>query len=94
MRDRKVEGGGDGDGCGEGEAENDLVRILSAADALFRDGYSLVSDQSLERKMTRQRALVLSNFAAGVGKKGNDIAFRCFKNESTLITYFRKMLQF
>jgi hypothetical protein len=34
-RDRKVEGGGDGGGYGEGEAENDLVRILSAADALL-----------------------------------------------------------
>jgi superfamily II DNA or RNA helicase len=77
--------------AGVDDSETDLLRILSAAESLFRNGYELVSDQSLERKMTHQRARMLSNFAAGVGKKGKDIAFRCFKNESTLVTYFRKM---
>jgi hypothetical protein len=56
---------------GVDDSETDLLRVLSAAESLFRDGYELVSDQSLERKMTHQCARMLSNFATGVDKKGN-----------------------
>lgn len=52
--------------------------------------YRLVADQSDSRMMTQQRAQRLSDFASSVGKKGKDRTFRCFKNESTLVTYFRK----
>lgn len=41
--------------------------------------------------MTYQRAQKLSDFAAGEGKKGKEVAFRIFKNEATLGTYFRRM---
>lgn len=71
--------------------EEKLETILGAVDILLRKAYDLVADRSLERKMTRQRAQQLSNFASGSGKKGRDIAFRCFKNESTLTSYFRKI---
>lgn len=71
--------------------EWELKRILAAVDSLLRKAYNLVADRSLERKMTHQRAQQLSDFAAGSDKKGKDIAFRCFKHESTLVAYFRKM---
>jgi hypothetical protein len=73
------------------DEENDLRRILAGVEVLLRDGYRLVADRSLERRMTQQRAQTLSDFAHGVGKKGRDRAFRSLKNESTLTTYFRKM---
>ena len=41
--------------------------------------------------MTQQRAQILSGFAAGAGKKGKDTAFRWYKHESTLVSYFQKM---
>ncbi|KAG6069756.1 hypothetical protein E4U16_007440 [Claviceps sp. LM84 group G4] len=72
------------------EEAGDLLRILSAAESLFRDAYRLVSDQYPGRQMTPQRALVLSEFTAGAGEKAN-AAFRCFMDESTLVGYFRKM---
>lgn len=76
----------------DGECDDaDLNRILEAAESLFRKGYNLVADRSLERKMTQQRAQQLSDFAAGNAKKGKDIAFRSFKHESTLTAYFRRM---
>ena len=75
----------------EEDGEADLRRILAAVDALLRKAYNLVADRSLERKMTHQRAQRLSDFASGSGKKGRDISFRCFKRESTLTTYFRRM---
>lgn len=74
-----------------GQEEEDLQRILETADRLFRSAYKLVADRSLNRKMTHQRAQRLSDFAWGAGKKGKDTAFRPFKNESTLTTYFRRM---
>ncbi|KAG6205107.1 hypothetical protein E4U50_004837 [Claviceps purpurea] len=73
------------------EEAGDLLRILSAAESLFRDAYRLVSDEYPGRQMTPQRALVLSEFTAGAGEKGNDAAFHCFMDESTLVSYFRKM---
>ncbi|KAG6046290.1 hypothetical protein E4U39_001461 [Claviceps sp. Clav50 group G5] len=73
------------------EEAGDLLRILSAAESLFRDAYRLVSNKYPGRQMTPQRALVLSEFTAGAGEKGNDAAFRCFMDESTLVDYFRKM---
>lgn len=75
----------------EDDGEVDLRIMLVAAEALFRKGYSLVADRSLERKMTRQRAQQLSDFASGSSKKGKDIAFYYFKNKSTLTTYFRRI---
>ncbi len=76
---------------GQDDEDKELRTILGAVDILLRKGYDLVADRSLGRKMTRQRAQQLSDFASGSGKKGKDIAFRCFKNESTLTSYFRKM---
>ncbi|KAG6121307.1 hypothetical protein E4U13_005035 [Claviceps humidiphila] len=73
------------------EEAGDLLCILSAAESLFRDAYRLVSDEYPGRQMTPQRARVLSGFTAGAGEKGNDAAFRCFMDESTLVGYFRKM---
>lgn len=75
------------------EDDDDLRRILAAADALFRSAYALVSDRSLNCKVTQQRAQTLSDFAWGAGKKGRDTAFRRFKNPSSLAEYFRTMKQ-
>ncbi|EFZ03297.2 tlh3 [Metarhizium robertsii ARSEF 23] len=89
--DHGIDVAGD-DGEDEGE-EEDLRRILTAADALFESAYTLVSDRSPNRKMTQQRAQILSDFAWGAGKKGKDTAFRRFKNPSSLAEYFRTMKQ-
>ena len=88
--------GGRGGNDGEGDdGEEDLRRMLAATEAWLRKAYGLVAERSTERKMTHQRARLLSNFAAGsteaVARMGKDLAFRCFKNESTLVTYFRRM---
>ncbi|KID83861.1 telomere-associated recQ-like helicase [Metarhizium guizhouense ARSEF 977] len=84
----------DNDEAGEeDEEDDDLRRILAAADALFRSAYTLVSDRSPNRKVTQQRAQILSDFAWGAGKKGKDTAFRRFKNPSSLAEYFRTMKQ-
>lgn len=83
------------DGSGEGEPSMDLTRILIAAEATLRDAYRLCSDKSLDRKMTQQRAKRLSNFH-DTGNSGNNSrhrAFRSFKNESSLTSYFRRMKQ-
>lgn len=85
-------GAGEHQGGGQDE-EDDLQRILAAAEALFISAYALVSDRSPTRKMTQQRAQILSDFAWGAGKKGKDTAFRCFKNPSSLADYFRTTKQ-
>lgn len=77
-----------------GPGASDLAHILAAADSLLRDAYGLCSDRSLGRKMTQQRALRLSDFAPGAPAQSKKmVAFRSFKNESTLTTYFRRMKQ-
>ena len=77
-----------------GPGASDLTHILAAADSLLRDAYGLCSDRSLGRKMTQQRALRLSDFAPGAPAQSKKmVAFRSFKNESTLTTYFRRMKQ-
>ena len=63
--------------------------MLAAADAWLWKASRLVADSSTQRKMTHQRAQTLSNFAAGIGKKGKDIAFRCFKMAPTLVAPVR-----
>jgi hypothetical protein len=84
---------GSRDDGGEGGADTDLARILTAAEATLRDAYRLCSDTSPDRKMTQQRAKQLGEFREG----GSDIrngwsrAFRSFKNESSLTSYFRRM---
>lgn len=86
-----------GDGCSEGDAVTvtDLSRIISAAEATLRDAYGLCSDKSLDRKMTQQRAKRLSEFRDGGSSSGSGGAysFRSFKNESSLVSYFRRMKQ-
>jgi superfamily II DNA or RNA helicase len=84
-----------GDGCSEGDAVTDLARIISAAEATLRDAYGLCSDKSLDRKMTQQRAKRLSEFRDGGSSSGLGPAysFRSFKNESSLVSYFRRMKQ-
>jgi hypothetical protein len=93
----------DGNGVGEEDQEDDredeqdengdIRRILAAVEALFTSAYALVSNWSPTRKMTQQRAQILSDFAWGVGKKVKDRAFRCFKNPSSLADYLRTMKQ-
>ncbi|KAH6975566.1 telomere-associated recQ-like helicase [Ilyonectria destructans] len=67
----------------------------SAAEATLRDAYRLCSDKSLDRKMTQQRAKRLSEFRDGGSSSGSGGAysFRSFKNESSLVSYFRRMKQ-
>ncbi|KFY28326.1 hypothetical protein V491_00528 [Pseudogymnoascus sp. VKM F-3775] len=80
------------DGAGaEGAADPDLVCILAAAEAILRDAYKLCSDTSPDRKMTQQRANILSDFYTGASGKAD--GFRHFKNPSTLVTYFTTMKQ-
>ena len=64
----------------------DLVRIVAAAEAVLRDAYQLCSDTSPDRKMTQQRANILSEFYAGAS--GRAEGFRYYKNVSTLVKYF------
>ncbi|KAL6405820.1 hypothetical protein AUP68_10959 [Ilyonectria robusta] len=84
-----------GDGCSKGDAVTDLSRIISAAEATLRDAYGLCSDKSLDRKMTQQRAKRLSEFRDGgsISGSGGAYSFRSFKNESSLVSYFRRMKQ-
>ena len=71
----------------DADAEDaDLVRIVAAAEAVLRDAYQLCSDTSPDRKMTQQRANILSEFYAGASGKAD--GFRYFKNASTLVKYF------
>ncbi|WKT53704.1 hypothetical protein QSH57_004288, partial [Fusarium oxysporum f. sp. vasinfectum] len=71
--------------------DDDLRRILAAAEGMLRDAYRLCSDKSPERKMTQQRAKRLSNFRGENSKLSSIKAdkFRSFKNESSLTSYFR-----
>jgi hypothetical protein len=76
---------------GEGVADLDLVRILGTAEAVLRGAYRLYSNTSPDRKMTQHRANILNEFYTGaLGKAGG---FQCFKNISTLFTYFTTMKQ-
>lgn len=52
----------------------------------------LMADSSVQRKMTPQRAQTPSDFAAGAGKKGKDLAFRCFRGIPTLATYYYRVV--
>ncbi|KAH6986774.1 hypothetical protein EDB80DRAFT_818474 [Ilyonectria destructans] len=84
-----------GDGCSEGDAVTDLSCIISAAEATLRDAYGLCSDKSLDRKMMQQRAKRLSEFrdSGSSLELGGAYSFCSFKNESSLVLYFRRMKQ-
>jgi hypothetical protein len=70
----------------DADAEDvDLVRIIAAAEALFRDVYALCSDTSPDRKMTQQRANILNEFYAGASGKAD--GFRYYKIALTLVKY-------
>ncbi|KAG5912716.1 hypothetical protein E4U61_008031 [Claviceps capensis] len=76
----------------EDEAETgDLLVILSTAESLFHDAYKLVSEKTGGQIISFPHMLVLSNFAAGDRKQGKDNFFRCYKKESTLVSYFQRM---
>jgi hypothetical protein len=68
-----------------------LVRIVTAAEAVLRDAYLLCSDMSPDRKMTQQQANILNEFYARAS--GTSDGFQYFKNASTLVTYFTTMKQ-
>ena len=71
---------------GDAEADDtDLVRIIAATEAVFRDAYALCSDTSPTRKMTQQRANILNEFYAGASGKAD--GFRYYKIASTLVKY-------
>jgi hypothetical protein len=76
---------------GEDTADPNLVRILTAAEAVLHDANKLCNDRSPDRKMTQQRANILNEFYAGAS--GQADGFRSFKNASTLVTYFTTMKQ-
>lgn len=61
-------------------------RIISAAEEVLREAYTLCSDTSPTRKMTQQRANILNQFYSGAAGKAS--GFRSWKNESTLVNYF------
>jgi Lhr-like helicase len=67
-------------------AGDELGRILAATEAVLQDAYLLCSDKSPDRKMTQQRANILSEFY--VGASGKAVGFRYYKNASTLVKYF------
>ncbi|KFZ14980.1 hypothetical protein V501_02944, partial [Pseudogymnoascus sp. VKM F-4519 (FW-2642)] len=89
------------DGGAEGAIDPNLVCILAAAEAMLRDAYKLCSDTSPDRKMTQQRANILSEFYAKAnilnefyaGASGKADGFQHFKNPSTLVTYFTTIKQ-
>jgi hypothetical protein len=67
-------------------SDQDLARILAAAQALLSQAYQLCSDASLGRKMTQQRANILNEFyTSASGKAGG---FWYHKEPSTLTDYF------
>ena len=77
--------------------ERRLRRVLAAATSLLHNAYKLCKDTSPNRKLTQQRAVILSDFypvsLGGVGGKGKVTAFRAFKNPPTIARYFRKAKQ-
>ena len=75
----------------QNEADVRLVRILLAAEAMLRDAYALCSNSSPDRKMTQQRANILSQFY--VGASGKSKGFRYTKLPSSLVDYFRLIKQ-
>jgi hypothetical protein len=52
----KLAKGTDDAGYTGADEEDDLQRIVAGVEVLLRDGYRLVADRSLERRMTQQRA--------------------------------------
>ena len=73
-------------GVDDDNVECNLLRIDSAAVSVLQDAYKLCSDTSPERKMTQQRANILSEFYAGAS--GRSAGFRYYKDPSTLNKYF------
>ncbi|KAK2468840.1 hypothetical protein H9L39_19602 [Fusarium oxysporum f. sp. albedinis] len=75
----------------EDDVNTDLSRILAAADGTLMDAYTSCSETSPDGKMTRQRALRLSNFRGGEDNMSSAKAskFREFKNGKSLKSYFR-----
>lgn len=60
-----------------------LVRIVTAAEAVLRVAYLMCSDMSPDRKMTQRQANILNEFY--VRESGTPDGFRYFKNASTLV---------
>ena len=92
----KLPKGGE-EGKEEDDAETELAAILRAVESWLQGAYSIISDRSEGRMMTQQRAIVLSSFAAERGDDGSRAgrikAFRAYKAESTLASYFRQAKQ-
>jgi hypothetical protein len=85
-RRRAAAGGGGAEAADDDDDDADLARIADAAEAVLRDAYALCSDTSPDRKMTQQRANILSEFYAGASGRAD--GFRYYKNPSTLVKYF------
>ena len=80
------------DDAPEDASKSDLQRILVAAEHTLRDAYRLCSDTSARYKLTQQRAIALSQFRLGDASEepnSRGSYFRRFKNERTLVNYFR-----
>ncbi|KIS67201.1 uncharacterized protein UMAG_04308 [Mycosarcoma maydis] len=80
------------DDAPEDASNSDLQRILVAAEHTLRDAYRLCSDTSARYKLTQQRAIALSQFRLGDASEepnSRGSYLRRFKNERTLVNYFR-----
>lgn len=69
----------------------ELARICKAAESVLRDAYELCDDTSANRRMTQQRANILSKFYGGASSSAQ--GFRHRKNPSTLAKYFSTFKQ-
>jgi hypothetical protein len=90
-RDDGDDNNADSDFGDDDHVNTDLSRILTAADGTLMDAYTSCSEASPDGKMTRQRALRLSNSRGGEDNMSSSKAskFREFKNGKLLKSYFR-----
>jgi hypothetical protein len=90
-RDDGDDNNADSDFGDDDHVNTDLSRILTAADGTLMDAYTSCSETSPDGKMTRQRALRLSNSRGGEDNMSSAKAskFREFKNGKLLKSYFR-----
>ncbi|RSL77165.1 hypothetical protein CEP52_017736, partial [Fusarium oligoseptatum] len=95
MRSYTLPGGAKGQR--EGGKVSDVQRIVAAAEAYFRDVNALCSDLSPTKKLTAQRARMLTQYsseAAGGGGTGDrPKLFGGTKNRGSLKKYTRRMTQ-